>query len=399
MRSLFVFILSISFSYILNTQTTNIYNKVDKIAQQIPDSLSKSTDGIAKYINSNFQSQLDKTRASFVWIAKNIRYDIENAFAINFYQNSSEIVSDVLKSRKGICMHFAELFTGILSKVGVKSITVQGYTKQNGFVDYIPHEWCVVQIDSSWVIIDPTWGSGYVQNGKFISQINNYYFIAKPESIIKSHIPFDPMWELLSYPITNQEFYEGKTQINKNKPYFNFNDSILIYMKESDIGKLISSTRRIEKNGVRNSIIFDRVQHNRRELEYYINKQEVEQQNLAVNTYNEAVNSFNNGINLLNQFIDYRNHQFLPKKTDAEINSMLSEPEKMFTSTIVKLNSIKTNDSNLTTSILQLNRSIDEANYNLNEQKIFLNKYFSTGKLLRKSLFYKYSWMGIPLGK
>ena len=398
MRYLLVLILSFAFSC-LNAQKTNNFVQIDKIALQIPDSLSKSTVGIAKYINASFQSQLDKTRASFVWIAKNIRYDIENAFAINFYQSSSEIVSDVLKSRKGICMHFAELFSDISEKVGVKSIVVHGYTKQNGFVDYIPHAWVLVQIDSTWGIIDPTWGSGYVQNGKFISQINNYYFLPKPELLVKSHMPFDPMWELLNYPITNQEFYDGKTQVNKNKSYFNFNDSIRKYLSESEIDKLIFSTKRIEKNGVKNSIIFDRVQHNRREIEYLVNKQAFEQQTLAVNTYNEAVNSFNMGVNQLNQFIEYRNHQFTPKKTDDEIKSMLAEPEKIFFATTVKLKSIKTSDANLTTSILQMNKSVDEANYNLNEQKVFLNKYFSTGKLLRKSLFYKYSWMGIPLGK
>jgi hypothetical protein len=36
---------------------------------------------------------------------------------------------------------------------------------------------------------------------------------------------------------------------------------------------------------------------------------------------------------------------------------------------------------------------------NLNEQKVFLDKYFSSGKLFRKSPFYKYTWMGIPIGK
>jgi hypothetical protein len=49
--------------------------------------------------------------------------------------------------------------------------------------------------------------------------------------------------------------------------------------------------------------------------------------------------------------------------------------------------------------MMQLNKSLDEATFNLNEQKVFLDKYFSTGKLFRKSLFYKYTWMGIPTGK
>ncbi len=49
----------------------------DKIALQVPDSLTTTTSGIAEYINSNFSNQKDKSRAIFIWIANNVRYDIE----------------------------------------------------------------------------------------------------------------------------------------------------------------------------------------------------------------------------------------------------------------------------------------------------------------------------------
>jgi hypothetical protein len=65
----------------------------------------------------------------------------------------------------------------------------------------------------------------------------------------------------------------------------------------------------------------------------------------------------------------------------------------------LKLKEIKNPNSDFAASIIQLTRSIDEAALNLNEQRTFLNKYFSTGKILRKSLFYNYTWMGIPIGK
>lgn len=398
MKSTFTLALLFLFTF-LNAQKPSSLSQVDKIAIQIPDSLASNTSGISKYVCSNFTSQKDKARAIFVWIANNIQYDIENIFAINFYQNSNEAVSEVLKSRKGVCMHFAELFNDIAKKSGLKSFIIPGYTKQNGFVDYIPHAWCTASIDSTWYLFDPTWGSGFVQNSKFIKKMNNYYFMTNPEQLIKSHIPFDPMWELLNYPITNQEFYEGKVQINKTKPFFNYKDSIDKYTLESDIDRLISGSKRIEKNGVKNSMIFDRLQHDRREIEYYQNKLIVEKQNAAIDQFNQAANIFNEGINQLNDFINYRNNQFTPKKTDQEIQKMIDTPEQNFNATLEKLNSIKSPDQNLATSILQLNKSIDDALFNLNEQKVFLTKYFSTGKLLRKSLFYKYTWMGIPIGK
>lgn len=385
------FFLLIGISVGLHTQKkNNEFAQVDKIALQIPDSLINSTKVISDYINSNFTNQTDKSRAIFIWITNNIQYDIDNMFAINFYQNVNEIIDRVLKTKKGICMHYAELYNSIANQVGIKSYVISGYTKQNGFVDYIPHAWCASFIDSIWCFIDPTWGSGYIQNSKFVKKTNNYFFKTKPEQIIESHMPFDPLWQFLNYPVTNQEFYENKSGINKNKPYFNYQDTLFQYEQETEIKKLESSGRRIEQNGVRNSLVFDRLQHIKREIEYYNNK-------ILVETYNSAVNLYNDGINQLNRFIDYRNKQFTPKKPDNEIQEMVYLSEKAFNNSRGKLKEIKNPDSNTINSVIQLNKSIDEAMMNLNEQKAFLDKYFKTGKMFKKSLFYKYTWMGIPL--
>jgi transglutaminase/protease-like cytokinesis protein 3 len=390
MRLGLILITALGLSINLNAQKNNEYSAIDKVMVQIPDSLTKTTQGIADYVKLNFSKSNDQSRAIFIWIAKNIQYDIDNMFAINFYQKTNEIIDKVLSTRKGICMSYAELFNDIANKAGVKTYVISGYTKQNGFVDYIPHAWCASMIDSVWFLFDPTWGSGYIQNGKFVKQINNYYYKTKPEQIVKSHMPFDPLWQFLNYPITNQEFYEGKTQVNNKKDFFNFEDTLQRFEKQSEIEQLIGSSNRIEKNGVKNSLVFDRLQHNKREIEYYNNKK-------VVDNYNSAVNSFNSGINLLNVFIDYRNKQFTPKRPDAEIKQMVDTVDYLFNQARVQLNTLKNPDLNLATSITQLNKSLNDATVNLNDQKAFVDKYLKAGKLTRKSLFTKYTWFGIPL--
>ena len=389
MRLLIAVLLVGTFSA-LNAQNKNEYSKTDNIALQMPDSLTQTAAGIANYVRSNFTDQSDRSRAIFIWIATNIEYDIENMFAINFYQNSGEIIDKALKTRKGICMHFAELFSEIANQAGIKSYVISGYTKQNGSVDYIPHAWCAGLIDSTWYLFDPTWGSGYIQNGKLVRQVDNFYFKTKPEQLIKSHMPFDPLWQFSYYPITNQEFYDGNYLLNKNRPFFNYTDTLKQYERDSDIERLISSSNRIEQNGVKNSLIYDRLQHNKLEIEYYKNKMSVEKYNSAVNIYNE-------GVNQLNRFIDYRNKQFTPAKPDNEIRQMVESAELSFTVAREVLHEIISPDANIAASIVQLNTAIDEAMFNLDEQNTFLDKYFSTGKMFRKSLFYKYTWMGIPL--
>lgn len=368
----------------------NEFASIDKIALQLPDSLTNSTEQIASYIKSNFSTDKDKSRAIFIWVASNIQYDIDNMFALNFYEKKEDKISKPLKTRKGICENYAVLFTDICIKSGLKSYVIEGYTKQNGFTDYIPHAWSAALIDTSWFLFDPTWGSGYVNGGKFYKKINNEYFKVHPEKLIKSHIPFDNLWQFLNYPVTNQEFYEGKTQQNKTKAYFSFKDTLQEYEKLSHIEQLNASAYRIEANGVKNALIFDRLQR----LKLLI---ENDRQTKSVNLYNSAVVDYNEAIRAINEFINYRNVQFNPKKSDPEIQTMLDKPDAKLKEAKNKLGQITNSDPTNTKMIEQLSTSIDEVSKQLKMQQDWLELYFSKSKSGRKSMFYKVTWFGIPL--
>lgn len=389
----FILLLTLTTQIVFAQKTTeNEYATIDKKALQLPDSLTKTIDQIATYITSNFTTDKDKSRAIFIWVASNIQYDIDNMFAINFYEKKEEKIAKPLRTRKGICENYASLFTEICIKSGIKSFVIEGYTRQNGFTDYIPHAWSAALIDSSWFLFDPTWGSGYVNGGKFFKKINNAYYKASPTTFIKSHIPFDYLWQFLDYPITNQEFYEGKTQQNKTKPFFNFSDTLQFYESQNHIDKLISTAYRVEKNGVKNSLVFDRLQHLKLEIEN-------DRQTKTINLYNSAVIDYNDGINGFNDFINYRNKQFTPKKTDPEIQNMLDVPDNKLKEAKNKLGQISNPDMNTSNMIRQLTKSIDDASTQMKEQQDWLKLYFSKNKSRRKSMFYerKVTWFGIPL--
>jgi len=311
---------------------------------------------------------------------------------MNFYEQREDKIAKPLKTRKGICENYAALFNDVCLKTGIKSFVIEGYTKQNGFADYIPHAWCAALIDSSWFMFDPTWGSGYISNGKFVRKINNDYFKVNPSALIKSHMPFDFLWQFLNYPVTNQEFYESKTQQNKSKPFFNYHDSIHVYEKQNHIEQLTASASRIERNGIKNSLIYDRLQHIKLEIEH-------DRQSQSVNLYNSAVSDYNDGINTYNEFINYRNKQFTPNKTDPEIQSMIDEADSKLKGAKVKLSEIKNPNANTASMMSQLTKSIDDAAMHVKEQQDWLKIYFSKGKSGRKSMFYdrKVTWFGIPL--
>ena len=370
----------------------NEYVAIDKIALRLPDSLTASTEKIAGYIVSNFKTDNEKTRAIFIWVASNIQYDIENMYALNFYEEQKEKITKCLNNKKGICENYAAVFNDICLKSGIKSFVITGYTKQNGFADYIPHAWCCALIDSSWFMFDPTWGSGYVSNSKFYEKINNAYFKVPPISLIKSHMPFDFLWEFLDYPVSNQEFYEGKTQLNKSKSYFNYKDSILVYEKQNHMERLRFSASRIERNGLKNSLIFDRLQHIKLEIEHL-------KQTKTINLYNLSVADYNDGVRGLNDFINYRNNQFSPIKTDSEIQNMIDVISNKLNNAIAKLDQITDAGPNTMQLKTQLIKSIDDAKAQVKAQQNWLTQYFSKGKSGRKSMFYekKITWFGIPI--
>jgi len=373
-------------------KAVNEYEAIDKKTLQIPDSLTKTTEGISGYITTNFNIDKEKVRSIFIWVATNIQYDIDNMFAINFYEKKEDKIAKALKTRKGICENYAELFNDICLKANIKSYVIQGYTKQNGFADYIPHAWCAALIDNAWFLFDLTWGSGYISNNKFYKKINDNYFKALPSTLIKSHMPFDYLWQFLNYPITNQEFYEGKTLINKSKPFFNYIDSIELYNKQNRIDQLLVTAKRVEQNGVKNSLIFDRLQHLKLEIENYRN-------NLSVNSYNTAAINYNEAIAVFNQFIDYRNKRFIPEKTDAEIQKMIGQANHKLSEAKANLKGLNNTDPNISTMIIQLNKLIDDAIPRVKEQQDWLQVYFSKGKSGRKSMFNekRITLFGIPL--
>ena len=359
----------------------NEYSVIDNKTLKLPDSLTKTTKDIANYITSNFFTDDERVRAIFIWVAMNIQYDIDNMFALNFHEKKEEKISKSLKTRKGICENYATLFNDICLNSGIKSYVIEGYTKQNGFTDYIPHAWCAAFIDSSWYMFDPTWGSGYISNAKFYKKIDNEYFKANPSTFIKTHMPFDFLWQFLYYPVTNQEFYQGNTQQNKTKPFFNYADSIQAFDKQDEMEQLVYSADRIERNGKKNSLIFDRLQNIRLEIEQA-------RQRRTINLYNSAVADLNAGINIYNDFIQYRNKQFLPMKTDPEIQGMIDSADKIFKEAKIKLSELTNTDENTDRMLNQLTKSIDDAAIQVKEQQDWLKIYLKKGKSERKSMFY-----------
>ncbi len=386
-----VFLVVTFFCSLLSLGQANVaYDLIDKKMDLVPLNSSTSLETIAQYINANFKTENDKIRAVFYWTASNISYDIKNMFEVNFDETPKDRIIKTLKTKKGICGDYAAVFNEIAALVGVKSVVISGYTKQNGKIATLSHAWCAAKIEEKWYIFDPTWGSGTVNNDKFVKKLNNYYFKAAPEKIISSHIPFDYLWQFLNFPITNGEFYEGKTQINKTKKYFDFEKELVKQSSLSEIDQLFESAERIEKNGLKNAMIVDRYQSVKKNLTYL-------RQNANIDKLNGIVNEMNEAVVLLNDFIFYRNHKFKPTLPDEDIKTMIEKPREKLMKCQKDIDAVGSTGSENASNLFSIKKSIESNLALAEEHALFVKNYLSKSKMVRKTMFSKVSWMGIPL--
>jgi len=140
---------------------------------------------------------------------------------------------------------------------------------------------------------------------------------------------------------------------------------------------------------VRNSLVFYRLQHLKVDLENQRLKQENDRQNAAINEYNSALEGYNDGIKQFNSFISYRNDQFKPAKTDAEIRQMLDSVDHLLSGARNRAAALVTTNERVMTAAKKMVAAIDELNPRIAEQQAWLKKYLGKNKLGRKMMFYK----------
>jgi hypothetical protein len=389
MKNTFLFFSLLS-SFIGFSQTNIGYTLIDKKMTSISQNSTSSTAEIAQYIDSNFKTESDKIRAVFYWTASNVSYDVPNMLAVHIDESPQDRIAKALKTNKGVCTDYALIFNEIANILAIKSVVIEGYTKQNGKVTTLSHAWCAAKIDNKWYLFDPTWGSGYVNNNKYTRKIDNNYFKVAPEKLINSHMPFDYLWQFINYPITHQEFIEGKTQINKTKKFFDFENEISKYENLTPTDQLFETAQRIEKNGLKNKMIVERYESKKKELAYLRQSANIEKLNGIVSEMNEAVV-------LLNDFILFRNNKFKPTFSDEAINEMIQKPREKLVKCQKEIYDVGPIGSENAANLNSIKKGIETNLALADEQALFVKNYLSKSKLVRKTMFSKVSWFGIPL--
>lgn len=226
----------------LHTSYSQKYNAVDNIVLKYPKNFD-STEELAEKIEKDFNSDYDKARAIYSWIAFNIRYDFaaflnpqktqrfsyrteaEKQKKIQEFNNN--ILQKTFRSKKAVCEGFTLLFQNLASLVGIKSEIIRGDSKTR-LVDIgrkntnSNHAWNTVLIDGKWRLIDVTWGQGYYDNnkGRMVKEFDPVYFDTEPEYFFAKHFPDSgsfPGYKLNKDKFLNEPLIYNKTIAGDNK--------------------------------------------------------------------------------------------------------------------------------------------------------------------------------------
>ncbi len=117
-----------------------------------------------------------------------------------------------LKSRLNVCEGYANLYSALGNEAGLTVLKIPGYGKGFGYMlgenmDESNHVWNAVKIDGQWLMIEATWGAGFITKEKgFTRRFDEFYFLTPPEQFIFDHLPEDPKEQFVTPPVSKAEF-------------------------------------------------------------------------------------------------------------------------------------------------------------------------------------------------
>lgn len=267
----------------------------------------------------------DTVESVFLWVADNIKYDIKRKDEIvkqiksrEKQQGSrsdfeNEMLRKVLTTKKGVCQDYSILMNSILEKLGFTCKMVKGYTRNNeGKINTsLGHTWNAIKVGNEWRLYDPTWAAGYIKEGsKFVKKYNPKWNNISPEEMIKTHMPCDPIWQLMSRPISYDDFKISKFNRSESSQ-LDYENLINQYFEKLSSTSDADALARSKTMGKANAVV-KRWQSFREKTNEYIGKKNKSDQFTIIS------NEMNQMINTYNEYVSARNKNFKTKNWDLE---------------------------------------------------------------------------------
>ncbi|MGA8942524.1 MAG: transglutaminase-like domain-containing protein [Thermoactinomyces sp.] len=135
---------------------------------------------LSRQITRHASTPREKARAIYRYVATTMTYDMEKFRNNEFHWSDSALKS--LRTKKGVCQDYVFLTIALLRAADLPSRFVEGEAGGQ------QHAWVEVQVDGRWLVMDPTWGSGYItKKGTFKKKLDFRYFDPSQAFLDKTH--------------------------------------------------------------------------------------------------------------------------------------------------------------------------------------------------------------------
>lgn len=359
------------------------YQRIDAQLQQLPDSATRSVGSLTRHLKAAYTTEDERAWAAFDWVARHLRYDVANMNSADFTREPAEIAKQALSTRLGLSDDFAELYAALATGLGLRTQVVMGFVKRaDGRVAPVPQYWCATRISGQWQLLDPTLAAGSVTNGAFVPQLNGFYFKTPPADFARTHLPFDPLWQLLPAPYSLEQFRQGTVPPAPARPWA-VADSLAANERLSYVQQLRAASRRSRQAELRHPMadMYQR-QNKQREQEY-----QAAEHNRMLLAYNRAQLHTQQAVDQLNAFFTYYNHQFQPRKTDAQLRQLLPPIAAELQQAKAILATVKFTDATRQATVQALQASVRSGETRLAKSQAFMARYLRTAPAQRPDLF------------
>jgi len=298
-------------------------SEIRQKARSVPEEITDDVDRLSEYLTSDLPGQEAKAYAIYYYTSDAIEYNFEKSDRITINASREDILEDALTEGVGVCQHYSELFHALSKATGIKSYVIAGYTRQNGKVRSTAHSWNALLIDDKWRLFDPTWGGGYSQGNEYVHRFTEEYFLVAPDKMLKSHMPYDPLFQFSNEVITHKDFKEGKFE-GHIKMFDDYRQALARHNELPEQAQLKEAMKRIQ-----------RVWSGQETVEKYYNflKQNynVHLANEQVNLHNKAANILNEGVDIFNRYANRlnKNRGNYPGGRQAAINELEKAEQKV----------------------------------------------------------------------
>lgn len=353
----------------------------DSVALAAPEAAGRSVSSLVAYLKQHLSTDDQLARAIYTWVSRNIKYNVYITYTSrNEEADETKEIQKILSERKGICQDYALLFKALVKEAGMDAYVIDGYNHRDGALLPDPHEWCAAKVSGKWYMFDPTWGAGFVENYQFIPSPNHRFCKLLPDTLLKTHMPFDPMFQFRERPLSYEEFDTGVVDEQRSVPVFYWADTLALYARQDTLERLVSVRQRMLSNGRSNDLVYYM-------LELTSNNIRIAGYQKILNAYNMAMDLQGKATDAINEFVRYRNKAFEPLKPDAEIQAMVDVPEELINRADSAINSIRTAPERYREPILKLRDQIMEVATTVYKHKLFLRQYFKLPAKQRKGMF------------